>query len=279
MAGFWDVKKKKNTKINNFKTFYTFNVNYNLYIYIYAFSRCFYPKRFIVQSGYTYFFCGYVCSLGIEPTTFALLTQCSNHPDMNTTKLKKLLNKQTEIFLERWSKNKNIKWCGCISVHTLKLTRCWSTFWFHYSTQSWVWVYQHGTSWAIFAHSSLKKCSKSVRLQVHCLCTALFRSPHRFLIGFRSGLRVGHSKTSIIFKWSHSFVDLGVSSKSLKVLCQYWLVYGTVHNSLHLEENHRPQFQLKKNSPKAWCCHQHASQWVWCSFGDVQCWFCAKHTF
>ncbi len=26
-----------------------------------------------------YIFCQYVCSLGIEPTTFALLTQCSNH--------------------------------------------------------------------------------------------------------------------------------------------------------------------------------------------------------
>ncbi len=29
-----------------------------------------------MHSGYT-FFCQYVCSLGIEPTTFALLTQCS----------------------------------------------------------------------------------------------------------------------------------------------------------------------------------------------------------
>ncbi len=46
------------------------------YIYIYAFSRCFYPKRLTVHSGYN-FFCQYVCSLGIEPTTFALLTQCS----------------------------------------------------------------------------------------------------------------------------------------------------------------------------------------------------------
>ncbi len=30
-------------------------------------------------SGYTLFVSMYVCSLGIEPTTFALLTQCSNH--------------------------------------------------------------------------------------------------------------------------------------------------------------------------------------------------------
>ncbi len=44
--------------------------------YIYAFSRCFYPKRLTVHSGYT-FICQYMCSLGFEPTTFALLTQCS----------------------------------------------------------------------------------------------------------------------------------------------------------------------------------------------------------
>ncbi len=44
----------------------------------FAFSRCFYPKRLTVHSGYTFlFFCEYMCSLGIEPTTFALLTQCS----------------------------------------------------------------------------------------------------------------------------------------------------------------------------------------------------------
>ncbi len=49
------------------------------YIYIYAFSRCFYPKRLTVHSGYTFFLSVCVCSLGIEPTTFALLTQCSNH--------------------------------------------------------------------------------------------------------------------------------------------------------------------------------------------------------
>ncbi len=49
-----------------------------IYIYIYAFSRRFYPKRLTVHSGYT-FIGQYMCSLGIEPTTFALLTQCSNH--------------------------------------------------------------------------------------------------------------------------------------------------------------------------------------------------------
>ncbi len=42
-----------------------------IYIYIYAFSRHFYPKRLTVHSGYT-FICQYVCSLGIEPTTFCV---------------------------------------------------------------------------------------------------------------------------------------------------------------------------------------------------------------
>ncbi len=42
-----------------------------IYIYIYAFSRRFYLKRLIVYSGYN-FFGQYVCSLGIEPTTFVV---------------------------------------------------------------------------------------------------------------------------------------------------------------------------------------------------------------
>ncbi len=44
--------------------------------YRHTFSRRFYPKRLTVHSGYTFY--QYVCSLGIEPTTFVLLTQCSN---------------------------------------------------------------------------------------------------------------------------------------------------------------------------------------------------------
>ncbi len=44
-------------------------LNIGIYIYIY-------PKWLTVHSGYT-FFSQYMCSLGIEPTTFALLTQCS----------------------------------------------------------------------------------------------------------------------------------------------------------------------------------------------------------
>ncbi len=51
----------------------------------YAFSRRFYPKRLTVHSGYTCFIS--MCSLGIEPTTFALLTQHSTTEpqEMNET--------------------------------------------------------------------------------------------------------------------------------------------------------------------------------------------------
>ncbi len=47
-----------------------------VYIYIYAFSRRFYPKQLTVYYK-LYINCPYVCFLGIEPTTFALLTLCS----------------------------------------------------------------------------------------------------------------------------------------------------------------------------------------------------------
>ncbi len=68
------------------KNFYYSALSVN-YIYIYAFSRRFYPKRLTVHSGYT-LFCQYACSLGIEPTTFALLTQCSTtEPQEHVEKL------------------------------------------------------------------------------------------------------------------------------------------------------------------------------------------------
>ncbi len=47
------------------------------YIYMYAFSRRFYPKRLTVHSGYT--FCVSMCVLWeSNPRPLALLTQCSN---------------------------------------------------------------------------------------------------------------------------------------------------------------------------------------------------------
>ncbi len=48
------------------------------YIYIYAFSRRFYPKQLTVHSGYTfYFFISMCVPWGLNPQPFALLTQCS----------------------------------------------------------------------------------------------------------------------------------------------------------------------------------------------------------
>ncbi len=46
------------------------------YIYVYAFSRRFYPKRLTVHSGYTNFVSTCV-SWESNPQPFALLTQCS----------------------------------------------------------------------------------------------------------------------------------------------------------------------------------------------------------
>ncbi len=44
----------------------------------------------------------YMCSLGIKPTTFALLTQCSNHWATGTTNI---LLKRYEIKFSQWSRN------------------------------------------------------------------------------------------------------------------------------------------------------------------------------
>ncbi len=47
-----------------------------LYIYINALSRCFYPKRLTVHSGYTFLFYQYCVPWEMNPQPFALLTQC-----------------------------------------------------------------------------------------------------------------------------------------------------------------------------------------------------------
>ncbi len=58
-----------------------------IYIYIYAFSRRFYPKRLTVHSGYTFFY-QYVCSLGIEPTTFCAANAMLYHWATGTLNMK-----------------------------------------------------------------------------------------------------------------------------------------------------------------------------------------------
>ncbi len=169
-------------------------------------------------------------------------------------------------------------------MHTLKLILCRSTFWFYYTTQSfWVWVYKHGTSWLsnicpLFFAKNAPNLLDCGGILVH----SPLQITNRFSIRFRSGLWLGHSKTSIIFWWSHSFVDL------MYALCccraerwsssEAWRFCAIFNSNIIPSTWLRPQFQLKKNNPKVWCCHHHASLWVWCFFGDVQCCcFCQTH--
>ncbi len=70
------------------------------------------------------------------------------------------------------------------------------------------------TETEIFAHSSLQNSSSSVRLDGHCLWTAIFKSCHRFSIGFRFGLWLGYSNT-LCFDLNHSIVALAVCLGSL----------------------------------------------------------------
>ncbi len=53
-----------------------FQIN-TVYIYIYAFSRHFYPKRLTLHSSYSFTFYQLLLSLGIEPMILALLAPCS----------------------------------------------------------------------------------------------------------------------------------------------------------------------------------------------------------
>ena len=64
-------------------------------------------------------------------------------------------------------------------------------------------------------HSFLQILSKSLRFQGCRLATRSFSSLHRFLMGFRSGDWLGHSRTFICFILSHSFVALAVYFGSL----------------------------------------------------------------
>ncbi len=68
-----------------------FGVNIFAFDFYFTFMHLadtFYPKRLTVHSGYTFIY-QYVCSLGIEPMTFALLTQCSTtEPQEHYIKIK-----------------------------------------------------------------------------------------------------------------------------------------------------------------------------------------------
>ncbi len=66
-------------------------------IYIYAFSRRFYPKQLKMHSGYSFF---YVCSLEIEPTTFcAANAMLYQRATWTPTCFQRLLEKKNIYFI------------------------------------------------------------------------------------------------------------------------------------------------------------------------------------
>ncbi len=78
-----------------------------IYIYIYAFSRRFYPKRLTVHPGYT-LFDHYACSLGIEPTTFCTANAMLYHWATGTAFILKIWLSETKesataVIWKSWS--------------------------------------------------------------------------------------------------------------------------------------------------------------------------------
>lgn len=61
---------------------------------------------------------------------------------------------------------------------------------------------------AIFLHSFLQKCSNTVRLCGDWVWIACFRFSHRFSIGLRFGLWLGHSRISTLLTSDHFCVAL-----------------------------------------------------------------------
>ncbi len=68
---------------------------------------------------------------------------------------------------------------------------------------------------AILSHSSFQNCFNTTTLEGFQAWMDCLRSCHGILIGFKSGLWFGHSKTLILFFLSHSEVDLLVCLGSL----------------------------------------------------------------
>ena len=67
----------------------------------------------------------------------------------------------------------------------------------------------------MLAHSSRTKLLQLLQDGWFRWCTAIFKSYHRFSIGLRSGLWLGHSKTFKCFPLNHSSVALAVCLRSL----------------------------------------------------------------
>ena len=62
----------------------------------------------------------------------------------------------------------------------------------------------------IFCHSSVQICSSSIKFDEKRRWPAIFKSFHRFSMGFKSWLWLGHSRTFTLLFWNHSSVALAV---------------------------------------------------------------------
>ncbi len=81
------------------KCIYYFNI---IYIYQTLLSKATYSAFRL------YIYCQYVCSLGIEPTTFALLTQCSTTEPQEHISWKGLSSKKNEQKPKKYYENPQI---------------------------------------------------------------------------------------------------------------------------------------------------------------------------
>ena len=108
---------------------------------------------------------------------------------------------------------------------------------------------------------------KSFRFQSCRLATRSFSSLHRFLMGFRSGDWLGHSRTLMCFFLSHSFVALAVCFGSLScwkthpwthLQCSHWGKEVVAQNFPVHGPIHPPLDTVKSSCPLSWeTCPKH----------------------
>jgi len=69
-----------------------------------------------------------------------------------------------------------------------------------------------------------------------------------------------------------------LSCRGQQIFLSDFSVFCSIHFPFYLEECPSPYWW--ETSPITWCCHHHhASQYGWCSLGDVLCWFAPNVTF
>ena len=101
----------------------------------------------------------------------------------------------------------------------------------------WVDLHQVCTvSGEIFVHSSRENCSRSAKFDGDRRWTTIFKSCHKYWIGFKSWVWLRHSTTFILLLLSHSSVASALCFRSLSC----WNV------------NFRPSFRFMADSSRLW---------------------------